>query len=144
MDEGNSERYSVSFFREGYGDFNCKFSSKETYEEALGNLRADPAVSDIQTTETVGTTDSPVGRRVDEAPREALVALVVNDELFHCRVTVFCDTCHVEDQGEYLVRESDPAGVRSEYARAHLRQRGWTCDERGDFCPEHTPEKPTS
>jgi hypothetical protein len=50
-------------------------------------------------------------------------------------ITVFCDVCGVEHTGDYLVGEDDPSAVRLGYARAHMREQGWRCDERGDLCP---------
>ena len=55
-------------------------------------------------------------------------------------IVVFCDRCGVEDRHDYLVHEDDSSSTRLGYARAHLvKNEGWTCDGRGDFCPPCAP-----
>lgn len=60
---------------------------------------------------------------------------------FPCEVAVFCDVCGHEERGDYLVRETDSQETRFEIARAHLRKQDWICDARGDFCPDHHPDR---
>lgn len=59
---------------------------------------------------------------------------------YPAQVTVFCDGCGVEHDGDYLVRETDDQATRFGYARTHLRvNQGWICDDRGDYCPACVP-----
>jgi hypothetical protein len=57
-----------------------------------------------------------------------------------CQIVVFCDECGVEHTADYWVHEEDSQAKRLGVARAHMRtNERWSCDERGDFCPEHAP-----
>jgi len=53
-------------------------------------------------------------------------------------VGVFCDhgACEADERGDYMADDRDHAFA---CLRRDLRGQGWSCDERGDFCPEHHP-----
>lgn len=69
-----------------------------------------------------------------------IVSAILRDPdspLYPSRIAVFCDECGFTESGEYMVSEEQTKAERLEVARAHLRKRGWQCDEDGDFCREH-------
>lgn len=72
-------------------------------------------------------------------PPEIVSAILRDPDspLFPSRIAVFCDECGFTESGEYMVSEEQTKAERLEVARAHLRKRGWQCDEDGDFCREH-------
>lgn len=63
--------------------------------------------------------------RVSELPPDTFPALIV----------VFCDHCGTERGEDVIVHEDDVPATRFNYLRVYLRQQGWNCDTRGDFCP---------
>jgi hypothetical protein len=88
--------------------------------------------------------DQILGRHISTLTVATVNAIVrdMENPLFPSRIVVFCDRCDIDHEGEYLVREEDDKATRYGYARAHLvAHERWSCDERGDFCPEHTPPK---
>lgn len=56
-------------------------------------------------------------------------------EMFPSQIGVFCDRCRVVFTGDFMVSEDDDQKTRFGYARTHLNDLGWRCDETGDFCP---------
>lgn len=52
------------------------------------------------------------------------------------RVVAFCDGCGTTEEHNYLVREDSTKADRFEAARIHLRNKGWSCDGGGDYCPD--------
>lgn len=70
-----------------------------------------------------------------------IVSAILRDPdspLYPSRICVFCDDCGAEFSGEYMVSEEQTSAERLEVARAHMRTKGWQCDQDGDFCPEHS------
>lgn len=69
----------------------------------------------------------------DNAPRLA----DLNDDAspYPSQITITCDGCPVRLTADYLVPAESTSAERFEIARDHLRNnRGWVCDESGDFC----------
>ena len=52
-------------------------------------------------------------------------------------VGVFCDhgACEADVTGDYMADDRDHAFA---CLRRDLNAQGWSCDERGDYCPDHT------
>lgn len=51
-------------------------------------------------------------------------------------VGVYCDAgpCDVEECGDYLVRTAAEGFAA---LRRDLNRTGWSCDQFGDYCPQH-------
>lgn len=53
---------------------------------------------------------------------------------------VFCDRCGETIEADLIVSDLDDKPTRLGYIRAYVvREHGWSCDERGDFCPKCKP-----
>lgn len=60
-----------------------------------------------------------------------------NSGLMPVQVGVFCDGCGTTEEHDYLVREDSTKADRFDVARDYLRgEKGWTCNEGGDYCPK--------
>lgn len=77
----------------------------------------------------------------DPTANDASIADVVRaaamdeDELYPCRLGVFCDRCGDTFEGDFIVSVNMTQGERLDVIRKHVTTvRGWRCDERGDFC----------
>ncbi|WP_262702011.1 MULTISPECIES: hypothetical protein [Streptomyces] len=58
------------------------------------------------------------------------------------QIAVFCDTCGIQQTGDYIVSDTMTRDERLGVARRNLAvNEGWQCDETGDFCPDHKPEE---
>jgi hypothetical protein len=61
-------------------------------------------------------------------------------ERYTTRITVYCDVCHAQESGDYVVDDATTKAQRLEFARHRLRGLGWRCDDTGDYCPRHATE----
>jgi len=77
------------------------------------------------------------GPAIGTVPPEIVNAIVrdPNDPRYPSQIGVYCDECGTTITADYLVSTEQTKAERLEVARAHLRQDGWICDERGDYCP---------
>jgi len=97
------------------------------------------------------TTDHPADLDTD-LPHEPLPPEIISAILrdpdspyYPSQITVFCDTCGIQETADYLVSESMTRQERLDVARRHLaRTKGWRTDETGDFCPPHTTRQHTA
>lgn len=81
---------------------------------------------------------NPIGQHISTLPVDMVNAIVrdMDSPLYPCQITVFCDTCGVENSGDYIMHEGMSQGERFGFARLHLvLNQGWECGEKGDFCP---------
>jgi len=60
---------------------------------------------------------------------------------YPARIVVECDTsgCSTRFTGDFVVSDDCGQAARLEYARAWLRDHGWSCTPTGDFCPLCAP-----
>ncbi|HET9144113.1 hypothetical protein [Actinophytocola sp.] len=63
-------------------------------------------------------------------------------EMYPCRLGVFCDRCLDTFESDFIVSTEMTPAERLGVVRKHVvKQLGWTCDQRGDYCPNCIPEK---
>ncbi|MBP2331254.1 hypothetical protein JOF56_011639 [Kibdelosporangium banguiense] len=62
---------------------------------------------------------------------------------YPCALGVFCDECETRIVADILVSDLDDQATRFGYIRAHAIKHGWSCDKRGDFCPDCKPAEVT-
>jgi hypothetical protein len=71
-----------------------------------------------------------------ERARAVAEAILYDPHAMPVRITVFCDTCGVEDTRDYLLRDDMPKIERLAAARRVLVERdGWQCTPEADLCP---------
>ncbi|MGW8988696.1 hypothetical protein ACWGRF_01975 [Streptomyces zhihengii] len=117
----------------GYGAWS--FILDEEVREALaesdaGRLRAEL----VQVAAVCAAWVYDLDRRAAEAADQS--------EHYPTRLGIFCDTCRVELQGEFIVTDAMGKAQRLNVIRNHVASLGWRCDASGDYCPECKPAAP--
>lgn len=90
-------------------------------------------------TEPLASTPDEPGTAPAPLPPELVSAILRDPDspYYPTQIGIFCDTCFVTESNDVMVSDDMGRDERAEAARAHMRTKGWQCDEDGDFCPEH-------